>query len=176
MKKSLFALAATLFSGTALMKFAAVATVATAVNVIDSDKAHSMCLAYGPQAGTWMNVDPNTREITRIRINYSCNDTIARGTGTPRQPETPQRRLSASWTVSLWGKCHPRDCAWGGAPAEAMPVGNAENIVAHYDQGFATRRAVMRMRDGRLQLILTSTYRDGRPTRKTGSWFYRVGR
>ena len=55
-----------------------------------------------------------------------------------------------------------------------MPAGNAENIVAHYDQGFATRRVVMRMRGDRLQLILTSTYRDGRPRRKTSSWFYRA--
>ena len=177
MKKSVSAFAAAAFSGVAVTKFLAIAAVATAVNIYDTGEAQALCAAYGPQSGFWVNVDPNTREITRIRIHYSCNDTLAiPADATPAERDALRSRLGQAWTVRLWGKCHPRDCSWGGANAEAMPVGGMENIIARYDQGFASRRVVMRMRGERMQLILTSTYRDGRPTRKTSSWFYRTGR
>lgn len=175
MKKELAVLAAAAFSGAGITKFLAAAAMVTAVNAFDAGPAEASCLAYGPRSGSWVNVDPNTREITRIRIQFKCNDVLAIPEGaTPAQVAELRSRLGRKWTVRLWGKCHPRDCSWGGANAEPMPVGGAENLLARYDQGFATRRAVMRMNGSRMQLILTSTYRDGRAPRKTSSWFYRA--
>lgn len=175
MKKCLYSLTAAAVSGAAVSKFVAAAAVATTLAAFDATPAQAMCRAYGPPSGSWVNVDPDTREITRIRINYSCNDTLAiPADATPEEVERLRDRLGQHWSVQMWGKCHPRDCAWGGASAEPMPVGGAQNIVARYDQGFAKRRAVMRMNGGRMQLILTSTYNDGRPTRKTSSWFVRA--
>ncbi len=175
MKKCLYSLTAAAFSGAALGKFVAAAAVVTTLAAVDATPAQAMCRAYGPPSGAWVNVDPGTREITRIRINYSCNDTLAiPADATPEEIAELRSRLGQHWSVQMWGKCHPRDCAWGGASAEPMPVGGIQNIVARYDQGFAKRRAVMRMKGSRMQLILTSTYNDGRPTRKTSSWFVRA--
>ncbi len=172
MKKPLSAAA---YFGEALAKLAMVAAIVIAATTLDPAPAEAMCRAYGPPSGSWVNVDPETREITRIRINYSCNDTLAiPADATPEEIAERRARLGQNWSVQMWGKCHPRDCAWGGASAEPMPIGGIQNIVARYDQGFAKRRAVMRMNGSRMQLILTSTYNDGRPTRKTSSWFTRV--
>ncbi len=176
MKKPLSAFAAAAFSGMAVAKFFAIAAVVTAVNVFNIGDAQALCRAYGPQSGSWVNTDRNTREITRLRINYSCNDTAAIPVdATPAERAEILSRVGANWTVRLWGKCHPRDCSWGSASARPMPSGGIQNLYAAYNQGFATRRIVMRQQGNRLQLILTSAYRDGRPTRKTSSWFFRTG-
>lgn len=152
------------------------AAAVVAHGVVFPDEAQALCRAYGPQPGVYQNVDRNTREITRFRLDYRCNDTIAIPVdATPAEREAARRRLGASWTVHLWGKCHPRDCDWGATAARTMPVGGVENLLANYDQGFAERRVVLREHRGRVQLILTSRYRDGRPLRKTSAFFARVG-
>lgn len=175
MKECLYSAVAAAYSGAAVSKLLAVAAVATTLAAFETTSAEAMCRAYGPPAGNWVNADPGTREITRIRISYSCNDTLAiPADATPEEVTELRARLGQDWSVQMWGKCHPNDCAWGGTSAEPMPIGGAQNIVARYDQGFAKRRAVMRMNGSRMQLILTSTYNDGRPTRKTSSWFVRA--
>lgn len=147
-----------------------------AYGVVLPDAAQAMCRAYGPQPGVYHNVDPNTREITRFVLDYRCNDTIALPVdATPAEREAARRRIGAHWTVRLWGQCHPHDCDWGTTAARSMPVGGVENLLASYDQGFAKRRVVLRKQGGRVQLILTSRYDDGRPPRKTSSFFTRVG-
>lgn len=42
-------------------------------------------------AGTWENVDQNTRGVTTLKINVS----------------------GVKVKVQAWGKCHPKDCDWG---------------------------------------------------------------
>lgn len=51
-------------------------------------------------AGTWINIDADTRGITKLRI-----------TGTDR-----------SVFMQAWGKCHPKDCDWG--RIKAAPYSN----------------------------------------------------
>ena len=148
-----YVFAAAAFSGMAITKTLAIAAVVTTVSAFDAGEAHAVC-GYGPTSGLWVNADRSTREITRLRIHGNCRSSAG---------AFPQ--------IELWGKCQPSDCAWGIVDAEQMPIGSMENLVAQYDQGFATRRVVVRMRGTRMQLILTSTFRDGRPMRKTSSWF-----
>jgi hypothetical protein len=48
-------------------------------------------------SGTWKNVNPETGGLTTLRIDVS---------GTRVR-------------IQAWGKCHPRDCAWGHAEGTA---------------------------------------------------------
>ncbi len=162
--------------GSIIAKYMVAAVAVSAYWVAGSNDAQASCRAYGPQPGMYVNVDPNTREITRFRLNFSCNDVIAiPADATPAEREAIRRRAGARWSLQMWGKCHPRDCAWGTAAARPAPSGSVENLLARYNQGFAQRRVVLRLYASRVQLIVTSRYRDGRPTRKTSSFFRRTG-
>lgn len=57
-------------------------------------------------AGTWKNVDQNTRGITTLKISV-------RGTRV---------------TVQAWGKCHPKDCDWGSARAYPYAPSVSSNL------------------------------------------------
>ena len=115
-------LSAATYFGAALAKLAMVAAIVIAATTFDPAPAEAMCRTYGPPAGSWVNVDPDTREITRIRIRYSCNDTLAiPADATPEEIAELRARLGQNWSVQMWGKCHPRYCAWGGASASKGP-------------------------------------------------------
>lgn len=156
----------------ALMKLSALAFVLIGLTIFWSQNAMALCRVDGPTPGTWINVDQNTGGIRRFYIGYSCNDVIAiPSDASPEDRARSGRSQTSGWKVAMWGKCHPRDCAWGMVPARQVRVGSRNNLVASYDQGFATRHIVIRQRGARLQLVMSSRYRDGRPTRNTSEWF-----
>ena len=57
-------------------------------------------------SGTWKNVDPETGGLTTLLIDV-------RG---------------ARVRIQAWGKCHPRDCAWGHAEGTAYAPSVSDNL------------------------------------------------
>jgi hypothetical protein len=83
-------------------------------------------------AGRWVNQDTHARGITRIQL----------------QPGEGQIG------VHVWGKCHPSDCDWGEAAADAVDG----KLSVRWDHGFAVRDQQVALRsDGRLQ-VTTHTH------------------
>ena len=67
--------------------------------------------------------------------------------------------------VHAWGKCHPNDCDWGLANAQAI---NSTKLIVYWNQGFVRRRMVIRkVGANRLKVRTFSHYTDGsgRPNR-----------
>ena len=120
---------------------AAIAIASLAV----ATEASALCIDP-PQRGTWVNVDPNTRSITRAIIEFTCVDVI-----TPGVPPPP------SWHVTLFGQCHPFDCPWGRVPGRSAAGGA---ITASYDQGFATRAVRITRLGARLRVRVATNFRD----------------
>ena len=87
--------------------------------------------AYGQLsrfAGTWKNVDPNTRGVTKLAI-----------------------KTTPSVTVHAWGACTPKDCDWGIVKAVAYApsvtsdlVTTAKAIIAIYKPSHAETIVVIR--------------------------------
>src|SRR5712692_7081098 len=72
-----------------------------------SHPAFAQCVAPFEQ-GSWSNIDPATRGITKIEVSFSCNDQVlcgvdANGNVTCTTPGAP-------YHLHLWGKCSPSDC------------------------------------------------------------------
>lgn len=90
------------------------------------------------EAGNWTNIDPNTRGITRIKVDFSCNDVIlcgvdANGNVTCSTPGPP-------FQLHLWGKCSPSDCDWGAVSGNTYLGSDGTRwVYAFYNQGFAKR-------------------------------------
>jgi hypothetical protein len=90
------------------------------------------------ESGDWKNDDPNTRGITRIHIDFSCNDVVlcgvdANGNVNCAPPGPPFR-------VHLWGKCSPSDCDWGTVDGtDWLAPDGTHWIFAYYNHGFAKR-------------------------------------
>ena len=70
--------------------------------------------------GTWINIDENTRGLTKVVIGGS-GDIVS---------------------MSAWGSCSPSDCEWGEVPATPLtsnvgaPASSADRIVAVYEKSF----------------------------------------
>ena len=70
--------------------------------------------------GTWINVDDNTRGITKVVIGGS----------------------GAVVSLSAWGSCSPNDCVWGEVPASPLSSSvsaapeSADRIVAVYEKSY----------------------------------------
>jgi hypothetical protein len=90
--------------------------------------ASALCAA-NPLTGSWHNINPDTRSMTRAQIDFNCGDVILCPVGGPCTGG------QSTWTVSLWGKCHPTDCVWGPRPATLRSDGW---LRTSYDHGFAT--------------------------------------
>ena len=59
--------------------------------------------------GTWKNIDQNTGGITKLRIRMDGSEV----------------------RVHAWGKCHPKDCAWGAEKAYAYGPNASSNIITN---------------------------------------------
>jgi hypothetical protein len=98
-------------------------------------------------AGTWSNIDPTTRGLTRLEITLNGNKVF----------------------VHAYGSCHPRDCDWG--EAEAIPyapnVGSilaetAQALTITYNRDHADQIMIIRRVEGeRLQVELFTHFKDG---------------
>lgn len=100
-------------------------------------------------AGQWTNIDGNTRGMTALDIKVN----------------------GASAEVRAWGSCSPRDCDWGwtaGTPLTASVSDDpqdANSLYAVWDSRIATRTAVMTRDGDRLNLQISTVYKDDRSDR-----------
>lgn len=76
--------------------------------------------------GNWVNVDRNTRGITRLQIDFACGDVVLNG-----------RRQPTGYFVQTFGSCTPRDCDWGRVQANYRD--SSEHLTAVYSPGFAQK-------------------------------------
>lgn len=103
-------------------------------------------------AGRWLNVDANTRGITRIAIKV--HDSKA--------------------DVRVWGKCSPQDCDWGWTPANSYTDGH---LTANYQSSNIVRDLTLTMTNRMtLKVKVRTRYRDNsvRPTRVRTYTFRRI--
>lgn len=121
-----------------------------------------LCAAQ-EEDGNWVNVDSDTRSLTRIELEFVCQDQIINGE--PYPPGPP-------WWVQVYGKCHPSDCDWGRVEAKRL---GTDHIYAFYDQGFARRHVWARMSQYRPGQLWVYTYTDftdpSRPDYAVHNWF-----
>jgi hypothetical protein len=96
-------------------------------------------------AGSWTNVDPNTRGITRLDI--AAEGTFAK--------------------VQGWGKCHPTDCDWGTVQAQAFAssvssdlASGADTLIAVFDAGFSETTLVIKPAGNRLNVDSYDRFKD----------------
>lgn len=155
MKNSLLAWARGLFL---VMAAAAVLTA------LAPKTAWGQCIQQ-PEEGNWVNADPNTNSLTRIELQFVCQDQVLNG-----QPYPP----GPPWYMHLFGKCHPTDCDWGQVGAQRISAGH---IFAFYDQGFAKRYVYAKMsqyRPGQLWVYTWTDFADpNRPDYASNNWFKR---
>ncbi|MDQ1260978.1 MAG: hypothetical protein QG575_159 [Euryarchaeota archaeon] len=88
-------------------------------------------------AGSWTNVDANTRGITNLDIAMM---------GTDAQ-------------VHAWGKCHPTDCDWGTVQAQAFApdvssdvLSGADTLIAVFTTSFSQTTLVIKPAGNRLKV------------------------
>ncbi|MCA9885161.1 MAG: hypothetical protein KC708_19425 [Anaerolineae bacterium] len=103
--------------------FVLVLTVVSALNLQAAITTQASC-ATPQEEGSWVNVDSNTRSITRAEIRFQCQDQILNGQAYP--PGFP-------YYVHLYGSCHPQDCDWGEVGATRVNSW----IYTTLDHGFA---------------------------------------
>ena len=137
---------------------------------------HSQCVLPF-EAGNWVNMDASTRGITRIKVDFSCNDVIlcgidANGNRTCQDPPPP-------FQVHLWGKCSPSDCDWGAKPGNYYHASDGSTwIYSFYNHGFARRYVYIKrstLHPGKLFLWMYTQFTDGsgRPDYIMRNWFNR---
>ena len=96
--------------------------------------------------GEWVNVNPNTRGVTRLVIS----------------------KTKSGWGVDAWGRCHPQECVW--SPAILNPVGSSvedfsfNRGLAIWNAGIASRYVSIVLNRGRLitEIITIFSDRSGR--------------
>ncbi len=100
--------------------------------------------------GTWVNIDPQTRGITKVVITTS-----------PTPPDDPHV------TVHAWGQCVPTDCDWGAVLAHAYctnvqcnMVATARSITAVFTTGFSQTILVIRRAGTRLRVEAFDRFTD----------------
>jgi len=95
--------------------------------------------------GTWVNTDPNTKDITKVIISKNGSQ------------------------IQAYGKCHPRDCDWKTTALKTYkdPLwGGRNGYRAFYDQGFGTRTiSILQIGGQKIVLRLSTKYKDKRPDR-----------
>ena len=85
--------------------------------------------------GEWTNKDFKTRSITRVHIRQDSSKTI----------------------VHVWGRCHPKECDWGGATATIK--GSALAVTWEHGFSVVTQELIL-LPDGGLQLSAHTHFTD----------------
>jgi hypothetical protein len=131
-----------------------------------AQSASALCVA-NPLMGSWHNINANTNSITKAQVDFGCGDVILCPVGGPCTGG------QSTWTVSLWGKCHPTDCAWGPRPATLRSDGW---LRTSYNHGFATRDVWLKTYQYygltylRVYIYTDFTAADGRADYTTDEW------
>ena len=97
--------------------------------------------------GVWVNVDANTRGVTRVVV----------------------LRKDGHAFVRAWGKCHPEDCYWGESPASSE--GSLLKVTWRWTAG--ERDMSLRLDGTTLNAETVNVYDDKRPPRESREHFKR---
>jgi hypothetical protein len=113
-------------------------------------------------SGTWVNIDPGTGGLTRLRV------------------EVKGTRVG----IQAWGKCHPRDCAWGYAEGTAYGPSVTDNLAETaqavstiYITSFSQKILILRpVEGGQLEVEVMTKFTDqsGRTSYRRVERFSRV--
>lgn len=141
---------------------AAVATLAT------PSPAHALCVTPKME-GTWNNIDPATRSIAQVEIEFVCGDVRLCDieTGVCSGGQTFYR-------IRPWGKCTPTNCDWGQKPMTAVSDGWHRTTYTH---SWATKTVWARTEEwhGRTYLrvwhFTDFTVADGRTDFESNNYF-----
>lgn len=120
--------------------------VTAALSTLTAAPAHALCAAPPVMQGGYVNVDSGTRSIASARIRWGvCADT------SPGPAPTPH-------TISMWGRCHPTNCAFG-----RVPLRDARSVMtASYVQSFAVRNVTVRqLGSSRIEITMHTRFTDG---------------
>ncbi len=91
-------------------------------------------------AGEWTAEDADTRSLTRVAIRAEGDEAF----------------------VHVWGRCHPSDCDWGEAGADADLDRPKPRLSVIYEPGFATEALSLRLvRPGLIAYRLETEFTDG---------------
>jgi hypothetical protein len=109
--------------------------------------------------GEWVNIDSRTRGLTKVVIS----------------------KTEKGWSISAWGKCHPKDCAWDSVLL--APLGSSVEDFsftqgfAVWNAGFATKYVTLTLGEGQLTVETVNIFRDrsGRANYRTMDVFQRSG-
>jgi len=93
-------------------------------------------------AGKWVNVDEETRSITRLEIE----------------------ERGAAWAIQAWGRCHPTDCDWGETPLHLLGDSVDDKVMkygfAHWNKNFCETYMVLDLKNDELLVETHVVFRD----------------
>ena len=108
--------------------------------IAEAPAAADPTLAAAGLAGEWTAEDADTRSLTRVVVREEGEDTF----------------------VHVWGRCHPTDCDWGEATADAELDRPKPRLSATYEPGFATEALSLRLvRPGLIAYRVETDFTDG---------------
>ena len=134
-----------------------------------ADWAAALCVT--PQEeGVWYNIDPNTSAITQAEVSLeNCGDVILCDT------DGHCTGGKTTYSMTLWGQCHPSDCYWGKISGEARLQDGAWWIVGTYEFGWKTATVWLRTYEFSgityLRVWVWNDYHDTRTDRAFDGWF-----
>lgn len=87
--------------------------------------------------GFWINENPETRSITKIKIGYKNNKHV----------------------VQMWGACSPQDCNWGENVSDIEDK-DATEFTLLWDQDYAESKVTYELVDSKLKITNVRHYKD----------------
>jgi len=131
--------------------------------------AHA-ALCTSPMAGDWHNINSSTNAMTRVAVDFTCNDVIL------CDEYGNCSGGDSYYSMRPFGKCYPYDCNWGRLRAYDMGGGWIRSI---YNFGFKTSHVWLKTYDYygltylRVWVFNDFTPADGRTDYTTDEWMLR---
>lgn len=130
--------------------------------------AHSTLCATTPLTADWRNIDPNTRAMSRVTVDFYCSDVVLCDTSGHCTGG------DSAYYMHPYGRCHPSDCDWGRQRATEM---GGDWVESTYNFGFKTSYVWLKTYSyyGRTYLRVwvynQFSPSDGRASYTTDEWF-----
>jgi hypothetical protein len=134
-----------------------------------ADRQYKLC-ATPTMSGDWHNIDPNTRAMSRVIVDFACSDVVLCDTSGHCTGG------DSSYYMQPFGRCHPTDCDWGRQKATDMGGGWIEST---YNYGWSTKYVWLKTYDYygltylRVWTFTDFASWDGRTDYTTDEWMLR---